>query len=95
MYIETLVIELKGDYESTLIASCYRAPNVNQREFISSYQTQIELLKKNSDNIIIGLNHNMDLLKCHSQRLTNKFFEINLSMWPQSMYNKANQNYSQ
>ena len=65
--MESLVVELRGDRESTLLASCYRAPNMNQKEFISSYQSQLELLKKNSENIIIGLDHNMDLLKSSSQ----------------------------
>ena len=44
--IETIVIELRGNKENTLLMSCYRAPNMNQKEFISLYQCQIEKLKE-------------------------------------------------
>ena len=81
--METLIIELKSDRENTLIASCYRAPSMDQKKFIESYQSQLETLTKYSKNVIIGLDHNMDLLKSSNHKLTSTFFEMNLM---QGMY---------
>ena len=82
--IESLVVELKGNKENTLLTSCYRAPNMDQKNFIEAYQTLLEKLRKCSKNVIIGLDHNMDLLKSSGQKLTNSFFDLNLinGMYP-------------
>ena len=40
--MENAVAELKGDKDRILLASCYRVPNTNQTEFLSSYSKLLD-----------------------------------------------------
>ena len=59
--------------------SAYRPPNTNARTFLTEYKKLLDNLKKQKDHeIVIGLDHNLDLLKSHLNQPTNDFLELNL-----------------
>ena len=62
-----------------IFCSMYRPPNSNIQTFLASYNSLIsEIKKKRPLNIIVGLDHNLDLLKADTHQLTNDFIQNNL-----------------
>ena len=77
--LEHSVVELKTDTRNILLVSGYRPPNCNVRTFLREYNSLIMSLKKNKNHeIIIGIDHNLDLLKANTHPQTNEFLEFNL-----------------
>ena len=69
--LEVCIIELLGRKRKVLIASVYRAPNSNDKEFFNGLRKLIEMCKNERNcEIIIGLDHNYNLLKSHTHRAT-------------------------
>ena len=61
-----------------IIGSIYRPPNTNAKEFNNQYNLIIKALSKEKHKeIIIGMDHNLDLLKSNSHKDTQKFIDIN------------------
>ena len=58
----------------------YRPPNTDTKQFLSSYKALITRLQKISRDIVIGLDHNLDFLKCDKHRPTNDFIDMILSL---------------
>ena len=78
-YLEHCIVELKTDRKNILLISAYRPPNTNGKIFLGEYKRLFDSLKKQKNHkIIIGLDHNLDLLKSHLNSTTNDFLEINL-----------------
>ena len=78
-FLEHHVVELKTDKRNILLVSAYRLPNTKARTFLTEYKRLLNSLKKNKGHeIIIGLDHNLDLLKSHLNQPTNDFMELNL-----------------
>ena len=78
-FLEHCIVELKTDKRNILLVSAYRPPNTNARTFLSEYKKLLDRLKKQKDHeIVIGLDHNLDLLKSHLNQPTNDFIELNL-----------------
>ena len=76
---EHCVVELKTDTRNIFLVSGYRPPNCNARTFLKEYNTLIVSLKRNKHHeIIIGIDHNLDLSKTNSHSQTNEFLESNL-----------------
>ena len=78
--LEHLVVEIKTQTTSLLFAPAYRPPNVDAKLFINDYSKLINCLSKDnlkSGGLIIGLDHNMDLLKYRSHKLTQDFLDMN------------------
>ena len=72
-------MELKTDTRNILLVSGYRPPNFNARTFLKEYSSLITNLKKNKNHeIIIGIDHNLDLLTANTHPQTNEFLELNL-----------------
>ena len=71
--LEHIVIELKCDKDAILIASCYHAPNSDQKQFLNAYSELITKLKSEKKQLIISMDHNLDLLKN-----TQSFLETNI-----------------
>ena len=62
-----------------LVGSLYRAPNTDQSKFLCDYKNFIETLTNNSEyKIILGMDHNLDLLKSHIHKKTQQFLNMNL-----------------
>ena len=74
----TIDITLKnGDH--CLVSSMYRPPNENVQSFLGCYNSILcQMKKENPKVIIIGLDHNLDLLKSTQHSLTNEFVQSNL-----------------
>ena len=78
-FLEHCVVELQTDKRNILLVSAYRPPNTKARTFLTEYKRLLNSLKKNKGHeIIIGLDHNLDLLKSHLNQPTNDFMELNL-----------------
>ena len=83
--LEVCIIELLGRKRKVLIASVYRAPNSNDKEFLNNLRKLIDLCKKEQNcEIIIGLDHNYDLLKSHTHHATQDLIDLllNSDLWP-------------
>ena len=81
IHLEHIVVELKTDKENILLISGYRPPNANYKVFIKEYMTLMKKLKRlNKHKIILGIDHNLDLLKTHLHKQTNQFLENNLEL---------------
>ena len=83
--LEVCIIELLGRKRKVLIASVYRAPNSNNKEFFNGLKKLVESCKKEHNcEIIIGLDHNYDLLKSHTHRATQDLIDLLLDsdLWP-------------
>ena len=76
---EHAIVELKTDKRNILLVSGYRPPNTNVRKFLIEYKNLIKQLNKEKDHeLVIGIDHNLDLLKAHQHPQTNEFLEVNL-----------------
>ena len=61
-----------------IIGSIYRPPNTNAKEFNTQYNEILKTLSKEKNKeIIIGMDHNLDLLKSNNHIETQKFMDIN------------------
>ena len=77
--LEHITVKLKCDRRNILLVSCYRPPNTNVKKFLKEYKSLIKMLKaQKGHELIIGLDHNLDLLKYHISPPTNDFLELNL-----------------
>ena len=78
---EGVFIELRQkSFKPIMIGSIYRPPNTNNRNFLNHYKQMIDLIKKdNITNIILGMDHNLDLLKATSHKITQEFIDLNFN----------------
>ena len=81
IHLEHIVVELKTDKDNILLVSGYRPPNANYKVFIKEYIALHKKLNKlKQHKIILGIDHNLDLLKAHLHKQTNQFLEKNLEL---------------
>ena len=78
---EHYYIELKGNKYNVILGSIYRPPNTNLERFMAEYKKSLECLNnlKNKE-IILGMDHNINLLKHDVHSKTQEFIETNLDM---------------
>ena len=76
---EHCIIEIKCRKRNVILVSLYRPPNTSVKSFLSDYAILVQNLNmvKNCD-VIIGMDHNLDLLKSSWHMDTQKFIELNL-----------------
>ena len=78
--LEHVVVELKTDTKNILLVSGYRPPNTSVKSMLQDYKCLIANLKRcKHHELIIGLDHNLDLMKTHTHKQTSEFLEMNLS----------------
>ena len=80
-HVETLYIEITAKSRKKIIlGSLYRAQNTPPNPFNNHITQTVELLQgtKRTCNpkIILGMDHNYDLLKCHLHKQTQQFLDI-------------------
>ena len=79
--MEHIIVEVKTHTGSVFLSSCYRPPNSNNLEFLKDYESLLSYLsslaKKADSYIILGLDHNLDLIKSDTHKPTNEFLEMN------------------
>ena len=74
------IVELKTDSKNILVVSGYRPPNTNVKTLLTEYKNLITSLKKcKHHEIVIGIDHNLDLMKAHLHKQTSDFIELNLT----------------
>ena len=80
---ELCFIELNTGKSNILIGSVYQPPNTNGETFTEILRRTLQHPAK-TRNLIIGLDHNLDLLKCDSHQPTQEFLEMlyDLKMTP-------------
>ena len=72
---EQCYIEIKNNTEKVIIGAMYRPPSTNISEFINTFNIQIDKINKKGYECIIGLDHNLDLLKQSVHSKTQEFLE--------------------
>ena len=75
--LESCFIELYNHKKNTIFGSIYRPPNTPPDEFIEIFNKLLTKIHNNDpkSDIVIGLDHNMDLLKHKTHRSTRVFVE--------------------
>ena len=77
--IEHCLVEVSIENKSYIVGSLYRAPNTNQKDFLKEYKSLIDYVhSKKPYGIILGMDHNLDLLKTANHYNTQEFLNINL-----------------
>ena len=77
-YTEMCFVEIKTPRKTIITGSMYRPPNVDTQEFLKDYKELIEKIKGEKKELILGTDHNLDLLKSHCHRMTSTFLDMNL-----------------
>ena len=76
-HLEAVGLEVKMKGKSITIMSMYRPPNTNEKAFLTDLQSIMGKIKSETrKNSIIGLDHNLDLLKIDKHRGTEKFLDM-------------------
>ena len=74
-YVEATFIEIAINDGHAILGSLYRPPNSNPKRFLEYYDELCGLIKSKYKHLIIGLDHNLNLLNHHNHRDTQKFLE--------------------
>ena len=76
---ENSFIELKGSSYNTIIGSLYRPPNTDVEKFLVEYNDTLgSISSEKNKEVILGMDHNLDLLKQASHKMTQTFIENTL-----------------
>ena len=76
---ESITVEMKTHQQSILFCTIYRPPNSSDRDFLKNYSRLIKkFTPRQLARLIIGLDHNLDLIKHSKHKVTNEFIELNL-----------------
>ena len=73
--MENCFIEVLSKKVNILVGSLYRPPNTNETEFLETITKIMKLGKLEKKEVILGMDHNLDLLKSHKHRNTELFLE--------------------
>ena len=73
--VESIFIEIELNTGKALLGSLYRPPNNNPQLFLEYYDELCKSIKSGYKNVIIGLDHNLNLLNHHNHKDTQKFLE--------------------
>ena len=74
---ESCFIEVQSKNKPLIVGSIYQPPNSNMDEFVLKLEKLIKKIKlEKYKHVIIGLDHNMDLLKSSIHRQTGVFAEM-------------------
>ena len=79
--LEYHFIELKTKKRNMILGSMYRPPQSKEKAFLKDYEKLIGCIADLKDkDLVIGIDHNMDLLKASKHTNTQKFLDYNLGM---------------
>ena len=77
--LDYCAVEIKTDTGAPVVCSAYRPPNSDTKEFLKNYDLLVKSLQSvKSKGIVIGLDHNLDLLKHSNHSRTQEFLNLNL-----------------
>ena len=72
---EQCYIEMKNNIDNVVVGSMYRPPNTNINDFLEIFKYQMNKINNMKCECIIGLDHNLDLLKQSRHPKTQEFLE--------------------
>ena len=72
---EQCYIQIKNNKDNVLVGSMYRPPNTNISDFLEIFRYQINKINNTKRECIIGLDHNLDLLKQSRHSKTQELLE--------------------
>ena len=76
---ENITVEIKTHNTSIIASSLNRPPNCKETEFLKNYKRWINKFSIEEERkLIIGLDHNLDLMKNDKHKPTKEFIELNL-----------------
>ena len=76
---ENITVEIKTHNTSIIASSLNRPPNCKETEFLKNYKRWINKFSIEEERkLIIGLDHNLDLMKSDKHKPTKEFIELNL-----------------
>ena len=68
--IESTFIEIQSKSGKTIVVgSMYRPPNSNEGSFVTEIMEVICKINQEKRELILGMDHNLDLLKCAEHKL--------------------------
>ena len=74
--IESCFVEITNMPRKTIVGSIYQPPNTNEQEFINEIKSAMSKLNnERGKDSIIGLDHNLDLLKTQVHKPTERFYD--------------------
>ena len=78
--IELCLVEIKLEHSqrNIVVGSLYRPPNTSCVKFVNEYENLIKTLKHADTHLVLGMDHNSDLLKASVHNSTQRFIEVNL-----------------
>ena len=77
--LETIFVEIKTSKGNLIIGSMYRPPHTKEKQFVTDYASLLKQLKRESrKDILIVMDHNIDLLKMSKHKHTQNFLDLNL-----------------
>ena len=77
--LESIFVEIKTRKGTLIIGSMYKPPCTKEKQFLIDYDSLLKQLKReNEKDILIGMDHNMDLLKMPKHKHTQGFLDLNL-----------------
>ena len=71
-----LEMNIKGK-QPIIVGSLYRAPSTNPKKFKQAYNRLVNNMIKEKKEIILGMDHNLNLLKSSTHTETQSFIDIN------------------
>ena len=77
--VENSFIDIKGKKKSIVMGVLYRPPNRDEKVFLKYYFELITRIDKNK-SLILGMDHNLDLLKHHTHKNTQQFLELQMDL---------------
>ena len=78
---ESITVEVKTHTDSFFVCSVYRPPNSKLKEFLKHYKRLLgKFTKKQHEKLVIGIDHNLDLMKHHGHSATKDFIDMNLDL---------------
>ena len=62
-----------------IIGSIYQPPNTKPKEFNIQYKSMLAKFTQEKKNIVLGMDHNLDLLKANTHIKTQSFSDLNFN----------------
>ena len=76
---ENMTIEIKTHSENIFVSTLYRPPDGKCKVFLKNYKRLLnKFTEKELSNLVIGMDHNLDIMKHDKHTVTNDFIEYNL-----------------
>ena len=76
--METATTEIVCNNRNIIVGSMYRPPNTDHKEFLKCYTEYLVRIKKENEDIILGMDHNLDFLKIELHKPTAMFISLNI-----------------